>query len=202
MPVRTTSADPIFEETEGRPGGSFRDRDAQESQHKYIRDTYAEIWLPAGDFHPIAGSANVTFNHAGNMGAWILPDAGPAGFEGVWLSLRRPKNWINGKIQMDRAHSQNVGSTNVLRIRSRVSSWAVGDTLAGTFDRLDDDEDVAGNAVAGKLYEIQKTTTVITDADDYFGISVERNPAHGNDNHAGNLRFHGMLLTYLPTNRQ
>ena len=49
MPVRTT-APPIPSEVE-RPGGSYRERDGQESQHSHINDYHKYMWLGAGVFN-------------------------------------------------------------------------------------------------------------------------------------------------------
>lgn len=199
MPVKTV----ITEENVGefRPGGTFRDRDAQHSQHSYINDKHKYLWLGPGEFNPPAADSNITYGEVGGMGAWLFPDAG--NYEGVFTALIRTNKWINGTIQLDLYCSESAaaGAQNMV-LRTRVSSWAVGDTISGAYDRLDDASTVASQNSANKLFIYSLTTTAITSADDIFGISFERNPSDGSDNYTGILSFHGMLLTYIPTNRQ
>jgi hypothetical protein len=47
MPLKTVS---LNRDGDERPGGSFRERDGQESQHSYTNDHHKYLWVGAGDW--------------------------------------------------------------------------------------------------------------------------------------------------------
>jgi hypothetical protein len=203
MPIKTTSPIDRIEDT--RPGGSFRERDGQESQHSYANDHHKYMWLPAGSFLRLATAAAITENLHNALGQWNFVEAGSTGLETIACAVWRPKKWINGNIQLEYIFSQTTTDAvnTVIRAAYKVSSWSVGDTIAGTFDKLDVTESTTIGGTANVVQKVTKTTTTtVTSKDEYLGILYGRDAGHGDDTYGANIRFYGVLLTYLPTNRQ
>ena len=204
MPVRTVS--PVDETDDIRPGGSYRERDGQQSQHSYTNDQHKYIWIPAGSFNNIDGQSPI-MGSSGGLDAWIFP-AGGAAEHLVYTSIWRPSKWINGIISFDFYYSENTGDTANMLITYEVSTWSVGDTLGAARDMLAETDVVATQASANKLYkkhwgyDTSPAPDDVTTSDELIGISTGRNANDLDDTYAGNLRFHGVLLTYIPNNRQ
>jgi len=202
MPVKTTYTEDKLQ-LEKRPGGNFRDRDAQWSQHRYTTDLHNKVWITAAAFHHDETLAtDISWSRLGALGAWRFDETATDAMVIISTTLWRPINWINGTLQLDFLLADSTTNTGNLRIRQRVSSWAVGDTVSAVFDLFDNTETVASNSTANKLYQIQKTTTAFTTSSDVFGISFGRNPGNAADTATDDLLFYGVLVTYLPTNRQ
>ncbi len=202
MPVKTTFTENPTD-LERRPGGTFRDRDAQWSQHRYVTDLHNKIWLSAGEFHHNETlGTDIDFSVSGGMGAWVFTETATDAFSTVSITLWRPSNWIKGTLQLDFLCNDSGTNTGNFQIGERVSSWAVGNTISATYDLLDNTETLASNSTANKLYQITKTTTEFDTNTDVIGILFERNPGNAADTATDNLRFYGVLVTYLPTNRQ
>ena len=199
MPVKTTS--PVGDIS--RPGGSYRERDGQHSQHSYITDQHRNVWLPAGAWMTDP-AGTVIPGVSGGLGSWVFLSASNDD-EFVSTSVWRPSKWINGKVTIDYYLSQNASTATDMVLSYRMSSWSQGDTLAGTYDRLQDDDNVVAANTFGtdELYVISvDTTSNVVSTDEMLGVLFGMDSSHVSHDYAGNLRFFGALLTYVPTNRQ
>jgi hypothetical protein len=203
MPVRTVA--PVDKTDDVRPGGSFRERDGQESVHSYVTDHHKYLWVGAGEFHSQVADAT-TQSHQGGMACHLFPVTG-AGKEMVCATVWRPKKWVNGIISFDYYFNENVNAGDTV-IHYEVSTWSTGDVIAGARDMLNQNVTTTAQAAANTLwkkhwgYDTTPTPSAVTNNDEFIGVGVGRNANSGDDTLAGNLRFFGCLLTYVPTNRQ
>ncbi|MHC4315726.1 MAG: hypothetical protein ACYSW3_25060 [Planctomycetota bacterium] len=206
MPIKTTS--PVDDVNDARPGGSFRERDSQESQHTYGDDEYKYRWIGAGDFVADDNAEHVIDQETkeatkGTMGIWtIIGDADIGTWHGVAATVWRPRKWINGTIDYTFYFSGSDNSADAIPLQIRSKSHAVGDVINASSPNLLDltPTTITVSATPNTLVTLNvQSTNALTDDDDLFGILVERDASQFQDN---DLSFYGVLLRYLPTNRQ
>ena len=139
--------------------------------------------------------------------SWIFTAAG-ADVEWVWATVWRPKKWINGVLKVEYFYTESTTSSDDMQIYWSLSTWSTGDTLTGTRDLLSEDDTIATQNASNKLWkqtwskDTSPAVDTLYDTDELIGVGTGRDASDGDDDYAGNLRFHGALLTYVPTNRQ
>jgi hypothetical protein len=164
------------------------------------------MWISAGEFHDVDAESAVPHNNGG-LAAWRFPAAGGAQHM-VFATVWRPSKWVNGVISFDFYYSESTADTANMVIHWEVSTWSTGDTLAGTFDMLDQSATVATQASANKLwkkhwgYDTTPAPSSVTTSDEFIGVGTGRNANAGDDTFDDDLDFYGVLLTYIPNNRQ
>lgn len=204
MPVKTVA--PVGKID--RPGGVFRDRDGIHSRHSYVDDHHKYIWLSAGEFMADDNTEHVTDEETiestlGSMARWILPGDEDIGtWHGVSTTVWRPKKWVNGIIDYTFYFSANDNNEVAISLQIRSKSHTVGDVLSITSPNLLDltPTTITTTSADNTLQTINvQSDNVLLNTDDLFGILVERDATSQDEI---DLAFYGVLLRYLPTNRQ
>ena len=133
------------------------------------------------------------------MTGWhIIGDSDVGFWSGVCATIWRPRKWINGDIKYTFFFNiTDDGSTLDLRYSSYAHEI---DGTINTSTTLLSTGTIAQATVANKLKTfIVTSTSSITDENDLIGVLVERDK---NDFQSADFHFFGVLLRYLPNNRQ